>query len=65
MWESPRLAIVPLLAQVIEGESEIVNIRETDDRLGSLILLLVLLGAAAILGTVVFWWLTRPNQQQG
>ena len=50
------------LGQVIEGESEIVNIRDADGRLGPLILTLVGLGGLTIVGTVLFWWLTRPQQ---
>ncbi len=52
------------MAQVIEGESEIVNIRETDGRLGPLVFALVALGIVTIIGTVVFWWLTRPNARE-
>ena len=51
-----------MLAQVIEGESEVVNIREADGRLLPLVFSLVALGVLAIIGTVVFWWLTRPGQ---
>ncbi len=49
------------IAQVIEGESEVVNIREADSRLGPLIFMLVALGAVTIFATVIFWWLTRPG----
>lgn len=51
-----------MLAQVIEGESEVVNIREADGRLLPLVFALVVLGVLAIIGTVGFWWLTRPAQ---
>ena len=64
-WGQRPLVLVPLLAQVIEGDSEVVNVRDTDGRLGFLILVLIALGIVAIVGTVVFWWLTRPSQQQG
>jgi len=55
-------------AQVIEGETEVVNIRDTNSSLGTLIFGLALLGVLAIVGTVVFGWLTRPKgiaQQDG
>ena len=61
---SHRLVALPAFAQVIEGESEIVNLRETDGRLGFLIIVLIVLGVSAIIGTGVFWWLTRPTQRQ-
>ncbi len=48
--------------QVIEGETEIVNIRETDGRLGPLIFTLIALGVVTLLGTLSFWWLTRPKR---
>lgn len=51
-----------VLGQVTEGDSEVVNIRETNDRLGPLVFTLVALGIASILGTVAFWWVTRPNR---
>ncbi len=54
--------LIPLLGQVVEAEGEVVNIRETDGRLGPLIFTLLALGIAALLGTVAFWWLTRPNR---
>ena len=43
-----------VFAQVIEGETEIVNIRETNSSLSALIFALILLGVLSILGTVVF-----------
>ncbi len=50
-----------VFAQVIEGETEIVNIRETNSSLSALIFALILLGVLSILGTVVFGWFTRPK----
>lgn len=59
LWAST----LPLAAQdVIEGETTVVNIRETDGRLGPLVTSLVGLGAAALFATVVFWWMTRPRR---
>lgn len=57
-----RLVGVLSLAQVIEGETEIVNVRETDGRLGPLIFTLVGLGVVTLAGTLGFWWLTRPKR---
>lgn len=51
-----------LLAQVNEGETQIINIRETDSRLGPLVFILVALGVATLVATAVFWWLTRPRR---
>jgi hypothetical protein len=51
-----------LISQVDEGDIEIVNIRETDARLGPLVFTLVGLGCATLMVTIVFWWLTRPRQ---
>ena len=47
--------------QVIEGESEVVNIRDADSRLGPLIFTLIGLGVLTLIATVVFWRLTRPQ----
>lgn len=49
--------------QVDEGDVDVVNIRETDGRLGPLILLLVILGAVTLLATVGYWWATRPSRR--
>ncbi len=49
------------VAQVDEGDIEIVNIRETDARLGPLVFTLVALGCVTLIATIVFWWLTRPK----
>lgn len=46
--------------QVDEGDVNVVNIRETDGRLGPLILILVILGVVTLLATVGYWWATRP-----
>lgn len=51
---------VALRAQVDEGETQIINIRETDGRLGPLVFTLVALGCTVLLATAIFWWLTRP-----
>lgn len=51
------------LFQVDEGESEVVNIRETDGRLGPLIAILVALGVVTLLATIAFWWATRPARR--
>lgn len=56
-----RLAI---RAQVNEGETQIINIRETDSRLGPLVFVLLALGAATLVATVVFWWLTSPRRNR-
>ena len=51
-------------AQVSEGETEIVNVRETDERLGPLVYTLVGLGVASLVATLVFWFLTRPARAE-
>jgi len=56
------LSVTVVFAQVIEGNTEIVNIRETDQRLGPLVWTLVALGLASLIGTFVFWYLTRPSR---
>lgn len=56
------LPVAVSLMQVIEGETEVVNIRETDGRLGPLIFTLVGLGIVTLIGTLGFWWLTRPKR---
>ncbi|MGI9606687.1 MAG: hypothetical protein ACR2P0_11170 [Acidimicrobiales bacterium] len=48
-------------AQVTEGDVEIVNVRETDDRLGPLVFTLVGLGIVALVATALFFWFTRPG----
>ncbi len=48
-------------AQVDEGDIEVVNIRETDSRLGPLVFSLVGLGIGTLVVTAIFWWLTRPR----
>lgn len=48
--------------QVDEGDTEVLNLRETDPALGSLITLLILLGVLTLVATVIFWWLTRPSR---
>lgn len=57
-------ALGSFVAQIEEGESQVVNIRETDDRLGPLVFGLVGLGAATLVATIIFWWLTRPRPDQ-
>ena len=47
--------------QVDQGEVEIVNIRETDGRLGPLVFALVAMGVLTLLATLMFWWATRPG----
>lgn len=51
-------------SQVDEGDIEVVNIRETDSRLGPLVFSLVGLGIATLVITVAFWWLTRPKSTE-
>ena len=48
---------------VIEGETTVVNVRETDGRLGPLVTTLVTLGAGTLLATILFWWMTRPKRR--
>ncbi len=50
-------------AQVDEGETQIINIRETDGRLGPLVYTLIGLGCVSLLATIGFWWLTRPRRE--
>lgn len=50
--------------QVDEGETQIINIRETDGRLGPLVFTLVALGCLSLAATAIFWWLTRPRRMQ-
>lgn len=54
-------AITMLLAQVTEGQVEVVNVRETDGRLGPLVVTLTTLGVIALAATAAFWWATRPR----
>lgn len=49
-------------AQVNEGDTQIINIRETDERLGPLVFVLIVLGVVTLVATVVFWWLTSPRR---
>lgn len=49
-------------AQVDQGETQIINVRETDARLGPLVFTLIALGCACLVATAVFWWLTRPRR---
>lgn len=51
-------------AQVDEGETQIINIRETDGRLGPLVFTLVVLGCVALSSTAIFWWLTSPRRMR-
>ena len=51
------------LLQVDEGDVEVVNIRETDGRLGPLIAVLVALGAVTLFATMAYWWATRPARR--
>ena len=55
---------VLLNSQIDEGETQIVNVRETDGRLGPLVYTLVALGCITLVSTAVFWWLTRPSRVQ-
>lgn len=55
-------AVGTLSAQVDEGDVEVVNIRETDSRLGPLIIILVVLGVLTLLATCMYWWVTRPSR---
>lgn len=54
-------SILIAAAQVDEGDIEIVNIRETDSRLGPLVFSLIGLGIGTLVATAIFWWLTRPR----
>ncbi len=54
--------LLAVQGQVDEGGTQVVNIRETDSRLGPLVFTLIGLGVAALVATVVFWWLTRPQR---
>ena len=51
-----------LSTQVDEGDVEVVNIRETDSRLGPLIVVLVVLGILTLIATGMYWWATRPSR---
>lgn len=53
--------LLALLSQVDEGDQEIINIRETSS-LGPLLYGLIALGILTLLGTAIFWWLTRPER---
>lgn len=50
-----------VLAQVTEGDVEILNVREVDERLGPLINGLIGLAVASFVLTVLYWWFTRPR----
>jgi len=50
-----------LLAQVTDGQIEVVNVRETDGRLAPLVVTLTALGVITLAATVAFWWATRPR----
>ncbi len=52
-----------LLAQVTEGDTEVLNVREVDERLGPLVWWLVALGVATLVLTAIYWWFTRPQVQ--
>ena len=52
-----------LVAQVTEGDVEVLNVREVDERLGPLVLSLVGLGIAALILTTIYWWFTRPRAE--
>jgi hypothetical protein len=52
-----------LFVQLDEGETQVVNIRETDGRLGPLVFTLVALGCTSLVATIGFWWLTRVPRQ--
>ena len=52
-----------VLGQVTEGDVEVLNVREVDERLGPLINGLVALGVASLVLTVLYWWFTRPRRQ--
>ena len=60
-FNSLRPAVYAVSAQVDEGSVEVVNLRETDGRLGPLILALVILGAVTLCATAMYWWATRPT----
>ena len=49
-------------AQVTEGDVEVLNVREVDERLGPLINGLVALGVASLVLTMLYWWFTRPRR---
>ncbi len=59
---APPLALLAAMTQVDEGETQIINIRETDGRLGPLVFILVALGCISLASTAIFWWLTRPRR---
>ena len=54
--------IVSLFAQVTEGDVEVLNVREVDERLGPLVSGLVGLGIASFVLTALYWWFTRPRR---
>ena len=59
------LGAIYVVAQVSEGEVEIVNVRETDPTLGPLVGTLVALGVATLVLTVVYWFVTLPARSKG
>lgn len=59
----PKLVSLGLfVAQIEEGETEVVNIRDTDSRLEPIVFGLVGLGIVTLIATIGFWWLTRPRR---
>ena len=65
MGHGLMLDAIFVVAQVSEGEVEIVNVRETDPTLGPLVGTLVALGVATLVLTVVYWFMTRPARSKG
>lgn len=51
------------LAQVTEGDVQVLNVREVDGRLGPLVMWLVVLGIASLIATMLYWWFTRPRRE--
>jgi len=50
------------MQEVDEGSTNIINLRETDPLLDSLILVLIGLGGLTVVATALFWWATRPQR---
>lgn len=65
MGQGLMFGAILVIAQVSEGEVEIVNVRETDPTLGPLVGTLVALGVATLVVTVVYWFVTRPARNKG
>jgi len=57
----PRL-LIALVAQVDEGDTSVINIRESDDRLEPLVFGLAGLGGLSLVATIIYWWFTRPGR---